>query len=411
MLALIGPGLLVAATGVGAGDLATAGFAGSKLGVTVAWAVLIGAMMKFVITEGLARWQLATGTTLLEGVAAKLGKPAQLVFLVYLLLWTFAVGGALMSASSASFRALFLPDNTSGYIRVGVGAAHSLIGLVLVMFGGYKLFTRVMATAIGVMVAAVLLAAFAIGHEPVQLIESLAIPRIPSVPEGAGESAASVLSWVVALIGGVGGTVTVLCYGYWMREAKSAVATDLKAVRIDLAVGYTLTALFGVSMLVIASSVGPVTGRGVGLLVQIAERLGAELGRWAGIVFLVGAWAAIVSSLLGVWQAVPYLFADFVRTMKTDASNQTPLTQTFSYKAYMIGIATVPMLGMVMRFEVIQRVYTIFGAAFVPMLALTLLILNSRRTWVGEFRNTAWSTAALVLTLGFFVWFGVLAVR
>ncbi len=31
LLMIIGPGMLVAATGVGAGDLATAGFAGSKL--------------------------------------------------------------------------------------------------------------------------------------------------------------------------------------------------------------------------------------------------------------------------------------------------------------------------------------------------------------------------------------------
>jgi Mn2+/Fe2+ NRAMP family transporter len=35
LFAMIGPGLLVAATGVGAGDLATASFAGSLLGSEV----------------------------------------------------------------------------------------------------------------------------------------------------------------------------------------------------------------------------------------------------------------------------------------------------------------------------------------------------------------------------------------
>ena len=43
LLAVIGPGILVAATGVGAGDLATGALAGGKLGVAVLWAVLIGA--------------------------------------------------------------------------------------------------------------------------------------------------------------------------------------------------------------------------------------------------------------------------------------------------------------------------------------------------------------------------------
>lgn len=37
---IIVPGLLIAATGVGAGDLATAGFAGSQLGVLILWAVV-----------------------------------------------------------------------------------------------------------------------------------------------------------------------------------------------------------------------------------------------------------------------------------------------------------------------------------------------------------------------------------
>jgi len=59
LLAVIGPGLLVAATGVGAGDLATASLTGIRLGTTVLWAVIVGAGMKYLLNEGLARWQPA----------------------------------------------------------------------------------------------------------------------------------------------------------------------------------------------------------------------------------------------------------------------------------------------------------------------------------------------------------------
>ena len=55
LLLIIGPGLLVAATGVGAGDLATGAFTGNQLGVAVLWAVVLGAVLKFVVNEGLAR--------------------------------------------------------------------------------------------------------------------------------------------------------------------------------------------------------------------------------------------------------------------------------------------------------------------------------------------------------------------
>ena len=42
VLTLLGPGLLVAATGIGAGDLATASFTGSILGTAVLWAAVVG---------------------------------------------------------------------------------------------------------------------------------------------------------------------------------------------------------------------------------------------------------------------------------------------------------------------------------------------------------------------------------
>ena len=62
LLATIGPGLLVAATGVGVGDIAGAGFAGSRLGYAVLWAAVVGSFVKFVVNEGLARWTYQSRT-------------------------------------------------------------------------------------------------------------------------------------------------------------------------------------------------------------------------------------------------------------------------------------------------------------------------------------------------------------
>ena len=70
---IIAPGILLAATGVGAGDLLTATLAGSEVGLAVLWAAVAGAILKWTLNEGLARWQLATDSTLLEGWARHLG--------------------------------------------------------------------------------------------------------------------------------------------------------------------------------------------------------------------------------------------------------------------------------------------------------------------------------------------------
>ncbi len=132
---MIGPGILVAATGVGAGDLSGAGFAGSQLGVAVLWAVLVGAFFKFVLAEGLTRWQLATGQTLLEGVARRLGKWAGYLFLPYFLLWSYVVGTALMAANGVTLYAVFPVFEEASQGKVVFGILSSLVGLILVRRG------------------------------------------------------------------------------------------------------------------------------------------------------------------------------------------------------------------------------------------------------------------------------------
>jgi Mn2+/Fe2+ NRAMP family transporter len=403
LLALVGPGLLVAATGVGAGDLATAAFTGNRLGVAVLWAVLLGAFLKYVVNEGLARWQLATGETLLEGAIGRLGRPVEYVFGVYFLLWSFFVGSALMSACGVTIHALFPVFVQAATGKVVFGIASSVVGLVLVLGGGFALFERVMSACIGVMFVTVLLTAGLVGGDWTAVARGMLVPRIP-------EAAGAGLGWTLALMGGVGGTVTLLCYGYWIREKGRSEAADLKACRIDLAAGYVMTALFGLAMVVIGSTI-VVEGRGAGLVVSLADKLGGRLGsvgRWA---FLLGAFGAVFSSLLGVWQAAPYLWADYwrlvARRRRGAALPSAVDTRSRPYRAYLLAIAFVPMLGLFFGFREIQKVYAVFGALFMPLLAATLLLLNGRTAWVGaRLRNRPATTALLAAVVALFLYFG-----
>ncbi len=407
VLVLVGPGLLVAATGVGAGDLATAAFTGSRLGVTVLWAVLLGAFLKFVMNEGLARWQLATGETLLEGALRRLGRPAHLVFGVYFLLWSFFVGSALMSACGVAIHAIVpvFADAATG--KVVFGVASSLLGVALVLGGGFSLFERVMALCIGVMFVTVTITAVLLCDDWGAVARGILVPRIP---RAGGEG----LGWTVALMGGVGGTLTMLCYGYWIREKGRAGADDLALCRIDLATAYVMTAVFGVAMVVIGSTI-EVEGQGAGLVVRLADALAAPLGeggRWA---FLLGAFGAFFSSLLGVWQAVPSLFADYWRVVQRD-SGGAPSSEVDAhsrpYRAYLWVLAVVPMLGLLFSFREVQKVYAVFGALFMPLLAATLLLLNGRPDWIGpRLRNRPSTTVLLAATVVLFLFFGYRQLR
>lgn len=393
-LAIIGPGLLVAATGIGAGDLATAGFAGSQLGTAILWAALLGAFFKFVVTEGLARWQLATGTTLLEGVLDRFGPVPGWLFLAYLLFWSFFVGSALISACGVTLHALVPVFEDAGLGKIFFGILSSLAGIVMVRAGGYTLFSKVMQWCIGFMFITVMLTAALLWPGVSEVGKGLFVPLIPAV-EGS-------LGWIVALIGGVGGTVTVLCYGYWLREEQRDDAGQLSFCRLDLALAYIVTGLFGVAMIIIGSTI-EVDGRGAGLVVNLSQQLGNSLGAFGKWLFLAGAAGAVFSSLLGVWQAIPYLFADTWYRLQGETLDSATASSSTAYRGYLLALAVVPMAGLFFSFREIQKLYAVVGAWFIPMLTLALLVMNGRRDWVGtRFRNKPLTTVALLAILTFF---------
>lgn len=82
----IGPGLLAAATGVGAGDLVATMIAGAEYGTLLLWAAVLGTVLKLALAEGVGRWHLASGGTLLDGWR-RLGYWATVFFGIYYLLW------------------------------------------------------------------------------------------------------------------------------------------------------------------------------------------------------------------------------------------------------------------------------------------------------------------------------------
>ncbi|HSN71037.1 MAG TPA: divalent metal cation transporter, partial [Steroidobacteraceae bacterium] len=309
---------------------------------------------------------------------------------------------ALMGACGVTLHAILPVFGVAETGKLVFGIVSSLAGLVLVWRGGYRLFERVMKVCIGVMFATVMVTAVLLWPGTVAVLEGLLVPRVPAV-DGA-------LPWVLALMGGVGGTVTVLCYGYWLREEGRTTTADLRVSRIDLAAGYLMTALFGIAMVIIGSGL-PAEGQGARLLTVLAGQLTAELGVLGGWLFLLGAFGAVFSSLLGVWQAVPYLFADCwrLRGGLADASSRpAPIdTRSRPYRFYLVLLALVPMAGLVFDFREMQKLYALTGLFFFPVLAGALLVFNGRATWIGRSsRNGVFANVGLVAVLLLFAWVG-----
>lgn len=397
--AILGPGLLLAATGVGGGDLATATFVGGMLGTAVLWAVALGAFMKFVVTEGLARWQLATGETLIEGAVRRLGPVVIWIFLPYFLLWSFFVGAAQMSANGVALHAIIPVFDDAADGKIVFGALSSLVALTLVLRGGFRWFDVAMKACIGVMFMTIALTAVALWPGTGEVMRGLFVPTLPRADREA-------IVWTVSLIGGIGGTLTVLSYGYWLREEGRTSPDDLRTCRIDLAASYFMMALFGILMIIVGQTV-KIEGQGTAMLVVLSDRLGEELGPAGKWLFLAGTFGTVFSSLLGVWQATPYLFAECWRLgVRRDAEPVD--TSSPTYRWFLVILALVPMVGLFGSFREVQKLYTFIGAYIFPTLALVLIVFNSRAAWVGQrFKNHPITIVLLAGVLIFFTWLAI----
>jgi Mn2+/Fe2+ NRAMP family transporter len=391
-LTQIGPAILLTATSVGAGDILTGSLAGAEAGTAVLWAVPVGVILKWTLTEGVARWQMATGTTLLEGCVSRYGQFVRWVFLVYLVLFSLVTGGMLSSACGVAATAV-VPIGEPQTSRLLWGAAHAAAGLALVLLGGYELLKRVLAVCVGAMFATVTLTAFLLAPDWAAAAAGL-IPSIPAAGPG----------WVVALIGAIGGTMAIVSYGYWVREENRSGKEGLAACRYDLLLSYVVIAIFGAAVVIIGSRVR-VTGQGVGLAVLLADQLGASLGPAGRGIFLAGFWATVFAALLGVWQSLPYLFADVWRL--GGAAMPANLERSRPYRIYLALLATVPLLLLRWPVQELQLAFGVTGAMLLPMLAAVLLLMNNRIAWVGaEFRSTRLLNLVLAAALAFFAVLG-----
>ncbi|GAB3256912.1 Nramp family divalent metal transporter [Alteromonas gracilis] len=389
---LLGPGLVVAATGVGAIDLVATLLAGSRYGYALLWCVVVGCLMKIVLVEGAGRWTLATGRTIFEGWRS-LGAWTTWYFGPYIVIWGFVYGAAAMAGTGLPLYSLF-----GGLSVAWWGVLSGLLGLALVWAGRYSVFEKVLAVLVGTMFVAMVGAAVL----TVPNLGELATGLRPLIPGGS-------IVYVLSLAGGVGGTITLAAYGYWLREKGWSTPSFMRVMRIDNTMAYVITGIFVLATLIVGAellySAQIAVSSGDQGLLDLSVVLEDRYGTAAGTVFLVGFWAAAMSSLVGVWNGVSLMFADFMGNIR-GAGPDAPESRAGGrwYRAYILWLTFPPMLLIFIGEPVwLILAYGVLGAFFMPFLAITLLVLLNSDRVPDEWRNRWFSNVAMSLVALAFV--------
>ncbi|HEY7186426.1 MAG TPA: Nramp family divalent metal transporter [Vicinamibacterales bacterium] len=388
----LGPGLLLAATGIGVGDMVSSTIAGASYGLTLLWALAAGVVLKYAITEGGARWQLATGSSLLEGWRDHIPRAALYAFFIYFVVWSYFVSSALIAASALVPTAIMPAVPLPAW-----GVLHALAAFTLVWFGRYDRFLAVIKWFVGLKFAAVigsvLLIVFWSGADWSHI----------------GAHQPFSIAYTLSLIGGVGGTVTLISYAYWMREAGWSGAERLPMARGDLCVSFALVFAFSFSMIFLATQIdwtGQILDEGPRLCLLLADRIGAEIGPIGRAVFLIGFWGAAFSSVLGVFHGVPFLFDDMIHLWRREPPTGQ---QGGAYRSWAAYLTLAAISALVIRRPVwLVFAYTIVGSLFFPFVVSTLLWLNNSRFAPRIARNGVVVNAVLVSAL---LLYGFLAAR
>ncbi|AWK11165.1 Nramp family divalent metal transporter [Streptomyces spongiicola] len=381
----IGPGIVVAATGVGAGDLVATLIAGSKFGYTLLWAAVVGCLVKISLAEAAGRWHLATGRTLFDGWRS-LGRWTTIYFIGYVVVWGFVYGAAAMSSSALPLGALF-PDVMD---LKWWGILCGLAGLAFVWFNRYAVFEKVMTVMVGVMFVITVYLAVRVAPNLGDAFAGL----VPVLPEGS-------LVYTLGLVGGVGGTITLAAYGYWVNAKGWKDSGWMKVMRLDNRVAYLTTGVFVVAMLFVGAELlhasGVAIAKGDKGLLDLGTILADRYGAATAKLFLVGFFATSFTSLIGVWHGVSLLFADFVAHYRpSPAPAGTPRDRSRAFRGYLLWL-TFPPISLLFLDQPFGLViaYGVIGAFFMPFLALTLVwLLNSERVR-REWRNGPLSNGML----------------
>jgi len=306
----LGPGLVVAATAIGASHLVLAPTAGARFGYALLWVVLFSHLFKYPAFEFGPRYAVAAGESLLDGYARVPGPRgwALWVFLVGTVVQGVTVLAGVLGVAAAVARAV-VPVLSLPVWSVVLGAGVAAL-LATGGFDGLSALSKVMLLVLAVMTAV----AFAATPPPVEAWRRLAVPALPT---GSLVLVAALLGWMPT------GIDVSVWHSMWAGERREAWRERarrrgrgegaLPAALLDMRIGYGLSLVLAVMFVALGAEVLAPAGRvpqGADVALTLARLYTDVLGQWILPVFLAAAFFGMFSTTYGVLDGFPRAFSE-----------------------------------------------------------------------------------------------------
>lgn len=284
-----GPGIMIVLTWLGAGDVVDMGIAGSNYGYSLMWVLVLAIFMRFIFVSLIARYQLCNqhGEGVLDGLA-RLHRGFALILLIASILMAH-VYGAYMSAGIGE-----VCHHVAGWGPTWFWAlACNAVALWLVFNPRYERLEWAFKIFLAMLSISFIGCAVWVGFKPLELVEGLY--RL-DMPDQQGRFDPMLVA--VAMIGAVGGSIMNLAYPYFL-DAKGWRGPEYRKVQFyDFLLAAIAMILLNLAVWILGAEL-LYPDRHISRLDDLPKLLSITLGKGGEILFYLGIFAAIYTSIIG----------------------------------------------------------------------------------------------------------------
>jgi manganese transport protein len=290
--------------------------------------------------------------------------------------WTLTIDAILATWLASVVLMKALAGTTSHITGVSSpywGIPYAFLFFFLLGLGGYRKFEVFCKILVGVVVLCFVLTVIIVRPEFGLVFKGL----IPSIPAGMGSA--------VMMAGIMGGAVhiTIIAMHTYTVNARRWTIAEMGLARFDTVFSMLIAfGIYSISIFLAAAAVLHAQGVQVGSALDVARSLAPLVGRHGQAIFLIGLWAAVVSTISPTFLAGAYFLSDKLH-IELDPKN--------SWFRLILGLGCgLSVIGPFLKgsFFLLLVLMLALGLCGTPFVLVVILVLLNRRSFSGGRTNT-----------------------
>jgi Mn2+/Fe2+ NRAMP family transporter len=407
MLRRTGPGVILAASIVGSGELIATTTLGAQVGYTALWIILLSCLIKPLIQGEWGRFTIASGETGLESFnrvpGPRLGVNWVVWMWVAMLMVVLIQVGAMLGGVSMVCHLIVPAVPVTVWVLI-----FTALTLALLLGGGYERVERLAMVKVGLFTLLTTLAAVVLVRSPQYFSWRAALDGLTFRLPGSGVSTALAVFGITGV-----GAAELFMYPYWCVEKGYARFTGrrvdgadwerrargwVRVMHFDILASMFIYTIATVAFYLLGA--GVLHGMGIvpaaGDMIPVLSKIYTEtLGEWALWPFYAGAVITLYGTVFASTAANSRLLADLCRLMGLfDADDYG---RRLKYRRVFVVILTVIPALLFIRFASPVRMVVIGGIAqamMLPVIGIGVIYLRHRRL-PRRIAPAAWVTIGL----------------